>query len=375
MGILWIGAAISISEIFTGGLLAPLGLAKGIAAIIIGHLIGTALLGFAGYISFVRKQNAMESVSHSFGSLGGRLIAFCNVVQLIGWTIVMVVQGLSVIRGVFPETPFMPAAAVLSGLVLIWALSVGSPVGRLNEIAVSLLAILCGVLFAEALGLFRANGGQAASPGGSMALGIELSIAMPVSWLPLIGDYSCKARSKAAAALLPFAGYFLGSVTMYLLGLFIGISGGGDIFTFMAGSRFKFVACGVVVLSTLTTAFLDLYSAAESSKHLTGARGSRSPILVIGIFAGLAAVFFPVERYEAMLEGFLVSIGMVFVPVYTVLCLDFLRRGSGQARSWVKLGICIAGMIVYRLCGAYGVGVPSLMSMAFVSLATVLSAL
>lgn len=38
--LLWMGAAISIAEIVTGTLIAPLGLAKGTLAIIVGHLIG-----------------------------------------------------------------------------------------------------------------------------------------------------------------------------------------------------------------------------------------------------------------------------------------------------------------------------------------------
>ncbi|HEY5575547.1 MAG TPA: putative hydroxymethylpyrimidine transporter CytX, partial [Clostridiaceae bacterium] len=41
MFLLWAGAAISIAEIYTGGIIAPLGLAKGLTAILLGHLIGT----------------------------------------------------------------------------------------------------------------------------------------------------------------------------------------------------------------------------------------------------------------------------------------------------------------------------------------------
>lgn len=37
---IWCGAGISIAEILTGTYLAPLGFTKGIAVIIIGHIIG-----------------------------------------------------------------------------------------------------------------------------------------------------------------------------------------------------------------------------------------------------------------------------------------------------------------------------------------------
>ncbi|MDR1232211.1 MAG: cytosine permease, partial [Spirochaetaceae bacterium] len=130
MLLLWVGAAISISEIFTGGMLAPLGLAKGLMAIFAGHLIGAGFLAYAGYISFVRKANAMASVAESFGAGGGRLIALCNVVQLLGWTIVMVVQAGSALTGLLPAVPFSLCALILALLVLIWALMFGSPTGQ-----------------------------------------------------------------------------------------------------------------------------------------------------------------------------------------------------------------------------------------------------
>lgn len=42
-GLLWFGAAVSIAEIFTGSLFAPLGFWKGFAAIILGHAVGCTL--------------------------------------------------------------------------------------------------------------------------------------------------------------------------------------------------------------------------------------------------------------------------------------------------------------------------------------------
>ena len=352
MLLLWLGAAISISEIFTGGMLASLGLARGLAAILAGHLIGVGFLAYAGYISFLRKANAMESVAECFGSWG-RIIALCNVVQLLGWTIVMVVQAGSALTGLIPAIPFSLAALILALLALIWALMFGSPAGQgIHSLIVALLAILCVVLFVEAAGLGgRAGNGAGAGRGigipaspVSLMLAIELSIAMPVSWLPLVGDYSCKADKPVTAALMPFAGYFAGSVLMYALGLFIAVQGGGDIFTFIAGSRFRLTACAVVLLSTLTTAFLDLYSAVVSLRQITGPRkaeagggggnlktgswwkGDRLPLLGAGLFTLIVSALFPVERYSDFLTAFLTVIGMVFVPVYALLFIDFLFR-------------------------------------------------
>ena len=65
---------------------------------------------------------------------------------------------------------------------------------------------------------------------------------MPVSWLPLVGDYSSEADGKICAAAMPFAGYFMGSVLMYIFGLYIGVTSGGDVFAFIAASRFRLLA-------------------------------------------------------------------------------------------------------------------------------------
>lgn len=69
-GLIWFGAAVSIAEIVTGTLFAPLGFAKGLAAIVLGHIIGCALLFFSGLIGGKTRKSAMETVQISFGAKG-----------------------------------------------------------------------------------------------------------------------------------------------------------------------------------------------------------------------------------------------------------------------------------------------------------------
>ncbi|HEX3033219.1 MAG TPA: putative hydroxymethylpyrimidine transporter CytX, partial [Bacillota bacterium] len=90
---LWSGAAISIAEIYTGGLAAPLGLVRGITAILIGHLIGGLLLSLGGVISCNSRKNAMNVVKDALGDWGAKLVALLNIIQLLGWSAVMLIQG------------------------------------------------------------------------------------------------------------------------------------------------------------------------------------------------------------------------------------------------------------------------------------------
>ena len=68
-GLIWFGAAVSIAEILTGTYFAPLGFAKGLFAILLGHIIGCALLFLAGLIGGKARKSAMETAKMSFGSL------------------------------------------------------------------------------------------------------------------------------------------------------------------------------------------------------------------------------------------------------------------------------------------------------------------
>ena len=78
-GLIWFGAGVSIAEILTGTYLAPLGMGKGLAAIIVGHIIGCLMLFLAGVIGGKVRKSAMETVKMSFGQKGSILFAVLNV--------------------------------------------------------------------------------------------------------------------------------------------------------------------------------------------------------------------------------------------------------------------------------------------------------
>ncbi|MDR2660195.1 MAG: permease [Spirochaetaceae bacterium] len=366
MFLLWVGAAISVSEIFTGGLLAPLGLIRGIAVILGGHLIGTLFLAGGAYISYRRKCSAMDAVGFSFGKTGGKLVALCNLIQLTGWIIILVVQAGSAIISVFPNLPFRGAALTLSILQIVWALIFGSPASRINNTAVVLLTGLCVLFFIE-------SSGYSAPPvttSMSLMLGIELSIAMPVSWLPVVGDYSCKAGTKGCAVLAPFLGYFLGSCFMYIIGLYIAVSSGKDIFSFIASGKFKYAACAIVLLSTMTTNFVALYSAAVSSRQWINSKHIQTPVLIIGTITLFISVFFPINRFALILEKFLSAITMVFVPVFMLVFLEYFTKKSRCVKQInIKLLIIvIICMSANWIFNKYSVFIPTIITIVLAAL-------
>ena len=61
-GLIWFGAGVSIAEILTGTYFAALGFGRGLAAILVGHVIGCIMLFLAGVIGGKTRKSAMETV-------------------------------------------------------------------------------------------------------------------------------------------------------------------------------------------------------------------------------------------------------------------------------------------------------------------------
>ena len=113
-GLIWFGAGVSLAEILTGTYFAPLGFGKGLLAILIGHGIGCVLLFLAGLIGGRTEKSAMETVKMSFGSKG-------NVLQLLGWTAIMIYDGALAAEGVLQAGRWL-WCLLIGGLIVLWIL-------------------------------------------------------------------------------------------------------------------------------------------------------------------------------------------------------------------------------------------------------------
>ena len=148
--LIWFGAGVSIAEILTGTYFAPLGMAKGFAAIVIGHGIGCAMMFLAGLIGGRTGRSAMETVKMSFGRKGSLLFSVLNVLQLVGWTAIMIYDGALAANGIAGVGAWV-WCLVIGALILVW-IAVGiTDLGRINQIVMALLflltLVLCKVIF------------------------------------------------------------------------------------------------------------------------------------------------------------------------------------------------------------------------------------
>lgn len=346
-GLIWFGAGVSIAEILTGTYLASLGMGKGIAAVVLGHLIGCGLLFLAGMIGARTGRSSMETVKMSFGRKGGLLFSGLNVLQLVGWTSIMIYDGALAADSILGAGLWL-WCLVIGGLIVLWIMIGIRNLGGINSVAMAALFVLCLVLFGV---VFSGNGTGGDWAGESLSFGaaVELSVAMPLSWLPLISDYTREAEKPVRATAVSALVYGLVSCFMYIIGMGAAIyTGVTDISLIMAKAGLGLAGLLIVVLSTVTTTFLDAYSAGVSSVSIWGAVKEKWAAVAAAVVGTAAAVAFPMDN----ITDFLYLIGSVFAPMIAIQIGDYFMVRQDHGREIVNvpnLLIWAAGFVMYRL--------------------------
>lgn len=345
-GLIWFGAAVSIAEILTGTYFAPLGFKKGLLAILLGHVIGCVMLFLAGLIGGRAGKSAMESVKMSFGSKGAFLFSALNIVQLVGWTAIMIFDGALAAESILPVGRWL-WCVVIGALIILWILIGIRNLAKVNTVAMAALFILTVVLSFVIFG----SGTMSAVSGEGLSFGaaVELSVAMPLSWLPLISDYTREAKKPAAATAVSAVTYGIVSCWMYVIGMGAAIfTGESDIARIMLKAGLGAAGLIIVIFSTVTTTFLDAYSAGVSTQSLSAKISEKWAAVAVGLLGILGAVFLPLSD----ITDFLYFIGSVFAPMIAIQIADFfILRQNAETRAFsVKnLALWLAGFIIYRV--------------------------
>lgn len=346
-GLIWFGAAVSIAEILTGSLIAPLGFKKGIIAIVLGHFIGCCLLYMAGLIGANTGKSSMETVKMSFGQKGSIIFSSINIIQLIGWTAVMIISGAMAANVLLPNISISIWSIIISILVIIWVILGVKSLEKINTIAMGLLFIVTIIL---SFVLFK-DSNHSILTSGNMTFGsaLELSIAMPLSWLPLISDYTKSAKEPKKSTFISVLVYFIVSCWMYLIGLGATIiTGESDIAMIMLKANLGIAAIIIIVFSTVTTTYLDVFSAGISSVSIKKNLNPKLVSIIVCIIGLVLVLFTPITQYE----NFLYFISSVFAPMISIQIVDFFylkKDNSINNFDYLNLGLWFLGFVIYRI--------------------------
>ena len=320
--LLWANLGISLFGPLTGVTVAlatgSLGLA--FVAIVVGVLIGSALLASSAALGATTGAPAMVALRGLLGRRGSTVPTVLNLAQNVGWaTMELIVISTAAARvvGIEQRWPFAIAAGLVATVMAIRPL--GS-VRLLRKIIVWLVLAATVYLFVQVLA-------QPAEPiAGENAIGfwpaVDLAVAGVVSFAPLAADYSRHARSRRSAIWGAGLGYGLAAIAYYSLGA-LAVSHLGATTDTLIDALFALpvgaAALLILLVDEVDEAFANIYSTTMSVQNLFGDLDRRWVAIGVGAIATVLASVVPLDRYQS----FLFAIGAVFVPLFAVAAADF----------------------------------------------------
>jgi len=380
--VLWADLGVGLLVLLAGTLLVPgLGLGQALLAIVVGTLIGNLLLAAAGVIGSHTAVPTMVMLRPALGIRGSFLPTALNVLQLVGWTIFeIIVMGYGaneISKRILGLDAYVFWASVFALVVILMGISGPIAVVRqwLEKFAVWLVLLitlwLTYHIFAtyDVAALLR-QPGQGTLP---FWVAVDLVIAMPVSWLPLVADYNRFARRTGHAFWGTYLGYLVANIWFYGLGALVLLAAAPtqEPKGFVGAIALTAGLPALLMFLTKETdnAWADLYSAAISIQNAFPKVRQRWLIIGLGLFSFLVAVVLDITQYEI----FLLLIGSFFVPLFGVLAADYfvLRRRRYQVDElyrpqgayWYRTGVNILGVLAWLLgVLAYQVANPGFLS-------------
>ena len=347
--IIWFGVAISVSEIQAGIQIASAAPLNSIwVPLILGHLIGGVLLYFVGLIGARLRVNAMESIKSTFGNLGSKFFAALNVMQLIAWVAVLNAQGAMALMGLNMPISFALTCVILAVLIAIWVF-IG--LKRTSKITSIIMMVLTALLVILSVRLLAMGGYNLMPVANSETLTFwnifEISIAMPISWLPVISDYTKDVENPKKATALSALAYTVASLWMYFIGIEVVCMGTLDISQAILISGLGVQGVIILVLSTVTTNFLATNSAGESAKAIFNRLDPKLAGVVVSFLSAGLAISGIMDHYIS----FLYLISSVFAPMASVLVVSFyFGNDNNEAKDWYwNIVSWFAGFAVYQI--------------------------
>ena len=378
---LWFSLGVGLLVMQVGAYLVPaVGTRDAIIAILIGSIAGSALLATTAKLGCDSGLSSAGLMHRVYGSAFARLPVLLNIVQLIGWTTFELVvmregthaigqQALGLDLGVVWPTLLWGGVLTLlmMGSMLKLVRQFVSRVG-LPLVIASLLWLswhFIGVVNTQGLSAFMGRPGN-----GSMGMlsAIDLVMAMPVSWLPLVADFARHGRHGRSTFVGTWLGYAIANAWCYALGFLVASVSepGANLVTVLLLAQGGLLALGLILLDELDNAYGDVYSGAMSANSLKSAWSVRVwGLLLAGLCTALALVL-PMHS----LEPFLLMLSSVFVPLYGVI----LGRWQTVVQSAdlslapkiepVAAGLWLLGVVVFHACATwapqYGSALPCL---------------
>ncbi len=372
---LWFSLGTGLLVMQIGAYLVPaVGTQDALIAIVLGSLIGAGLLAWTARLGCQTGLASAGLMHATYGSAFARLPVLLNIAQLVGWTtfeLVIMQEGTVAILkqalgsapgGVLDGTTGKLLVTLLWGGVLI-ALMAGSMLKLVRKFVSRFglpLVIASLVWLTWQFGTrLQAQGFETfwSRPGtGGMGLfsAMDLVIAMPVSWLPLVADYARHGKRTATTLGGTWLGYALANMWCYALGVMVvsTVEPGTNLVGALLLAQGGLIALGLILLDEMDNAYGDAHSGAVSVHSLRPRWSIRGAGLAFAAVCTVFALLLPIHT----IEPFLLLLSSVFVPLYGVI-LGRLGAGTalGAHRSvdWSAAALWVLGIACYHLLAKF----------------------
>ncbi|HLT26410.1 MAG TPA: cytosine permease [Zeimonas sp.] len=368
---LWLSLGVGLLVMQVGAYLVPaMGTRQALVAILAGSILGSGLLAWTARIGCESGLSSAGLMHAAYGSRFARLPVLLNVVQLIGWTtfeLVVMRDGTIAIarQGGWLQASVWPIVVTLAWGALLVALLSGSMVrlvrrfvGRYGLPLVVLSLIWLSWQFlgrAQTIG-WETLWNRSGDGGMSTLSALDLVIAMPISWLPLVADFARHGRDGASAMRGTWLGYAIANIWCYALGVLVALTvPATDLVAALLLAQGGLVALGLILIDEVDNAYGDLYSGSVASHSLVPRFGQRSWAVALAIACTLFALVLPMHT----LEPFLLTLSSVFVPLYGVILGRLGGRDDVAAQvgaASVNLGpvaIWVLGVAIFHLSAQF----------------------
>ena len=394
---LWFSLGVGLLVIQIGAYLVPaLGTQEALLAIVLGSLVGSGLVAWVAKLGCDTGLSSAGLMHKVFGSRFAKLPVVLNIVQLMGWTsfeLVIMRDGtlamgeqqwgwsspalLAFDIGGMPVSisSYALCATVFWGAILT-LLMTSSMLGLVrhvvSKLGLPLVVVSLAWLTWQFIGALQVQNMTAfwhKTGDGSMGFlsAIDLVIAMPVSWLPLVADYARHGQNSRTTMRATWVGYAIANMWCYALGVLVISVASPDItlVNTLLLAQGGLLALGLILIDELDNAYGDVYSAALNSHSLFKQWRSKPLGLSIAMVCTVLAIVLPMHS----LEPFLLLLSSVFIPLYGVI----LGRSGGvgatehtSEQAYVlPILIWLLGIAVFHGCAQltpqWGSALPSLL--------------
>lgn len=380
---LWFSLGVGLLVMQVGAFLMP-GLSPALAAlaIVVGSVLGAFILALTAMLGQQTGHSSAGIIELGFGSAFGKVPIVLNVIQLIGWTafeLAIMRDGTSAVikqwLGYDGSSPQIFATALWGGILVLLMLGSMTSLVRqfLSRIGLPLVVLSLLWLTYVFITMSHAKGWStlfAATGTGEMGFwsGVDLVIAMPISWLPLVADYARYGRTAQGSFSGTFIGYVIANIWCYALGVLVILNQpSDDLVTGLLLAQFGLIALSLIILDELDNAYGDLHSGSVSSERLVSGLSLKTRGIILGLISIVIASLIDMHA----IEPFLLYLSSVFVPLFGVILAHYRqirnRANNGQLLATIHGGAVFAWLIgIGTYHGAalwvpdYGSALPSL---------------